>query len=355
MEAAGATHERVRSTSDSVTHRRPSRVWIGAAVVIFTVMTLGVLVGQVGVAPGAVIRIVSSHLFSGPAWPDRAQDVIVWQVRVPRVIAGCLAGAALAMTGVVIQAVVRNPLGDPYVIGVTPGASLGAVAAVLLGAGAIGVASAAFAGALLAFAAIIGLARRGRGWAPGRVILSGVAIGYLLSAGTYFLQVMATPAQLQRALFWTLGSIAGIGWSDLPLLSAVTVAGCVVLLARARWLDALAAGPELARSQGVPVGRFQWEMMTLAALVTACIVAIVGGIGFVGLVVPHAARLLVGAAHRRVLIASMLLGAAFLPAADILARTVLAPTELPIGVVTAAVGAPMFIAQLVRSDAQTVA
>jgi len=332
--------------------RRRPWAWITAGVVLVVVAVAGVLVGQVFVDPGTVSQIVASHLFGVPSAATGVAEQIVWDVRVPRVLAGIVVGAALAVTGVVIQAVVRNPLGDPYVIGVTPGASLGAVMAIVLGTGigSLGVAAAAFAGALLAFAGIVALARRGRGWAPGRVILSGVAIGYLLSAATYFFQIMATPAQLQRALFWTLGSIAGVGWTALPMLTIVVVLGCGWLLLRARWLDALAAGPELARSQGVPVGRFQAELMVIAALVTACVVAVVGGIGFVGLVIPHVARLLVGAAHRRVLPASLLLGATFLPAADILARSVLAPAELPIGIITAAVGAPMFIAQLARTD-----
>ncbi|MGB4777828.1 FecCD family ABC transporter permease [Microbacterium sp.] len=325
--------------------------WFGAVALVLVVAVAGVLVGQVAVPLDEVSQVIATHLFGTTPDAGRMAEQIVWDVRLPRVLAGIVVGIALAVTGVVIQAVVRNPLGDAYVIGVTPGASLGAVAAiVLLGAGSLGITTAAFTGAIAAFLVIIALARRGRGWMPGRVILSGVAIGYLLGAATYFLQIMATPTQLQRALFWTLGSVAGVGWDDLPPLVIVTALGCGWMLVRARWLDALAAGPELARSQGVPVGRFQLELMGIAALITACVVAAVGGIGFVGLVIPHAARFLVGAAHRRVLPASLLLGAAFLPAADILARTLLAPTELPIGIITAAVGAPLFIAQLARTD-----
>lgn len=332
-----------------------SRAWPVPALAVLTVLTvgaLGVLVGQVVIPLGDIGHVIALHLLGGSVPVDPVKDQIVWGVRLPRVLAGMLVGAVLAVTGVTIQAVVRNPLGDPYVIGVTPGASLGAVAAIVLGAGVsqFGVAAAAFVGAVVAFLAIAALARRGSGWVPGRVVLSGVAIGYLLAAATYFLQVMATPAELQRALFWTLGSVAGVGWSQLPLLATVGILGSAWLLLRGRWLDALASGPELARSQGIPVGRCQAELMVIAALMTACAVAVVGGIGFVGLVIPHAARLLVGAAHRRVLATSLLLGAAFLPAADILARTVLSPTELPIGIITAAVGAPLFIGQLARAD-----
>lgn len=332
-------------------HRLRGWMWTGAGLLVVAVAVAGILVGQVTVPVGEVWQVLATHLFGARPSARGMAEQIVWEVRLPRVLGGIVVGIALAVTGVVIQAVVRNALGDAYVIGVTPGASLGAVAAiVLLGAGSLGITAAAFAGAIAAFLVIIALARRGGGWAPGRVILSGVAIGYLLAAATYFLQIMATPTQLQRALFWTLGSVAGVGWEDLPLLTIVTVLGCGWMLLRARWLDALAASPELARSQGVPVGRFQLELMGIAALITACVVSIVGGIGFVGLVIPHAARFFVGASHRRVLLESLLLGAAFLPAVDILARTVLAPTELPIGIITAAVGAPLFIAQLARTD-----
>ncbi|MFT3854529.1 MAG: iron ABC transporter permease [Ilumatobacteraceae bacterium] len=334
----------------SVAPRR-SWVWAGLGAII-AVAWVGILVGQVFIRPGTIVGILVDHLFQNPTHATRVQEQIVWEVRVPRVLAGIVVGAALAVSGVVIQAVVRNPLGDSYVIGVTPGATLGAVVAIVLGigAGSLGVAGAAFVGALLAFAGIVLLARRAGGWAPGRVILAGVAIGYLLSAATFFLQIRATPAQLQRTLFWSLGSVAGVGWSQLPVLVAVTVAGCAWLLVRSRWLDALASGPELARSQGIPVDRFQIELMAIAALITACVVAIVGGIGFVGLVIPHVARFVVGTVHRRVLVASLLFGASFLPAADIVARTALAPSELPIGIITAAVGAPLFIAQLTRAD-----
>lgn len=325
-------------------------LWSLLGLALSVVVVAGVLVGAVPLSPAQVGHVLLDRL-TGAGPVDQLADRIVLQVRLPRVVTAVVAGAALAATGVVIQAVIRNPLGDPYVIGVTPGATLGAVAAIVsaAGLGAAGVSFAAFGGALLAFAAVLLLARRGPGGAGAGVVLAGVAIGYLLTAGTYFLQVMATPTQLQQTLFWTLGSVAGVGWTTLPLLALVTVVGCGWLLVRARMLDSLAGGPELARSQGIPVARFQVELMVVAAVMTGCVVAVVGGIGFVGLVVPHIARLLVGATHRVLLVGALLVGATFLPAADIVARTVLAPAEMPIGIVTAAVGAPLFIVQLLRS------
>lgn len=332
--------------------RRRAVVWAVSVFGLVLIMVLGVLVGQVHVPVRDVVAVLGARGLGLPSDVSTAMQQIVWDVRAPRALGGMLVGAALAVTGVVIQAVVRNPLGDPYVIGVSPGASLGAVAAIVLGAGltGFGVAAAAFIGALLAFLAVMWLARRGGGWVPGRVVLAGVAIGYLLMSVTYFLQVLATPTQLQEALFWMLGSVSGIGWSKLPLLLIATCLGFAWILVRARWLDSLASGHALAQSQGIPVARFQFEMMALAALMTASTVAVVGGIGFVGLVIPHAARFLVGAAHRRVLLAGALLGAGFLPLVDIAARTTLAPVELPIGILTAVIGAPLFIAQLVRVD-----
>lgn len=329
-------------------HPRPS--WLVLGLALLAVVVAGMLLGSVPLAPAQVGTLLLDRL-TGTAPVDQLADRIVLQVRLPRVVTAVVAGAALAVTGVVIQAVIRNPLGDPYVIGVTPGATLGAVAAIVsaAGLGAAGVSSAAFVGALLAFAAVLLLAQRGPGATGAGVVLAGVAIGYLLTAGTYFLQVTATPTQLQQTLFWTLGSVAGVGWTTLPLLTLVTVTGSGWLLVRARRLDALAGGSELARSQGIPVGRFQVELMVVAAVMTGCVVAVVGGIGFVGLVVPHVARLLVGSAHRVLLVGALLAGAVFLPAADLVARTVLAPAEMPIGIVTAAVGAPLFIVQLLRS------
>lgn len=313
---------------------------------VVAVLTVSITVGSVPIPPGTVWSVVLGHLAGRGGAADLTVDQIVWTVRLPRALLGVLVGAALAVAGTVIQAVVRNPLGDPYLIGIVPGAGLGAVLVIVLGTSALGgvsLAGAAFVGAMLAFTATFALGRQAGRWPPTRLVLAGVAVGYLLSAGTFFLQTMATPTQVQRTLFWSLGSVAGARWPDLPLLLVVVCIGTAWLLMNAVRLNALAGGTDLAGSQGIDVGPFQLRLMTLVAVLTGAVVAVVGGIGFVGLVIPHVARLLVGADHRRVLLTSVLLGAIFLPLADIVARTVLAPTELPIGIVTAAVGAPFFI------------
>lgn len=313
---------------------------------VVVVLTLSVTTGTVAISPQSVWASIAAHVIGQPAAIPATEDQIVWSVRLPRTILGILVGAALAVAGAVIQAVVRNPLGDPYLIGIVPGAGLGAVMVIVLGSGALGglsITAAAFAGAMAAFVATFALGRQQGRWPATRLVLAGVAIGYLISAFTFFLQTVATPGQLQRVLFWTLGSVSGATWDDLPALAIIVSVGTLWLVANGRRLNGLAGGSELAGSLGINVGRFQLQLMALVALMTGAVVAVVGGIGFVGLMIPHLARLLVGADHRRVLPVSLLGGALFLPLADIVARTVLPPTEIPIGVVTAAVGAPFFI------------
>ncbi|TDP93416.1 iron complex transport system permease protein [Leucobacter luti] len=312
-----------------------------------------VSLGAVTVPVDVVWTAVAGHLGVPGVHSDPISDQIVWTVRVPRALLGALVGAGLAISGVVIQAVVRNPLGDPYLIGIMPGASLGAVSVIVLGAsavGGVGLSGAAFAGAMLAFAVVFLLGRHNGQWPPARLVLAGVAVGYLISSVTFFLQTIATPNQVQRVLFWSLGSVAGASWEDLVTLSVVVLAGSLFLALNGSRLNALSADTELTATLGINVARFQLLLMLVVALVTGSIVAVAGGIGFVGLVIPHIARLLVGADHRRVLTISLLLGAVFLPLADIAARLLRAPAELPIGVITAAVGAPFFLWLLVAGS-----
>ncbi|MFP5020799.1 FecCD family ABC transporter permease [Pseudonocardia phyllosphaerae] len=310
--------------------------------------TLSVSVGSVGVPVGTVWQVVATRtgLTDPVAGADPVVDQIVWSVRVPRTVLAMLAGAGLSVAGAVIQTVVRNPLGDPYLIGIVPGAGLGAVTVIVAGSAAVGglsLSAAAFAGGLLAFAVVFLLGRQQGKWPPARLVLAGVAVGYLVSSVTFFLQTIAAPNQVQRVLFWTLGSVAGARWADLAVPAVVIALGTAWLVLNGRRLNTLVNGTDLAASLGIAVGRFQLQLMALTALVTGSVVAVAGGIGFIGLVVPHVARLLVGADHRRVLVTSVLLGSVSLPLADVAARTLRAPAELPIGIVTAAIGAPFFL------------
>lgn len=322
---------------------------LGAGVVV---VSLAVSVGAVTVPLGTVWASVSDHLGFPGATVDPVEDQIVWDLRVPRALLAMVVGAGLAVSGTVIQAVVRNPLGDPYLLGIVPGASVGAVLVIVLGSSSVAglsLGAAAFVGALVAFGATFVLSRQGGTWPPARLILAGVAVGYLLSSVTFYLQTLATPNQVQRVLFWSLGSVASARWSDLGVPAAVVVVAMAWLLLQGRRLNALVLGEEAAASLGIDVSRFQFQLMALTSLLTGAVVAVAGGIGFVGLMIPHLVRLLVGADHRRVLVAAALLGGVFLVAVDIAARTVRRPVELPIGILTAAVGAPFFL-WLLRSQ-----
>jgi iron complex transport system permease protein len=273
----------------------------------------------------------------------------------PRILLAMVAGAGLAVAGAVLQTVVRNPLADPYVLGVTSGASLAAVAVLtlgpvgLLGPLEIGVPAAAFAGACGTLALVVALSRSRGTTAPVRLVLAGVALSYLLQGATSYLQLRARPDQLSGVLFWLLGSVAGARWPDLGLPAALVVACTAWLLLHGRSLNALAMGEETAAFLGVRVHVLRLQLLAVSALLTAAVISVAGGISFVGLVVPHSVRLLIGSDHRSLLPATALAGALFLLLADLAARTVAAPMELPLGILTAVAGAPFFL-WLLRRD-----
>ncbi|MDH6543617.1 iron complex transport system permease protein [Streptomyces sp. SPB4] len=266
----------------------------------------------------------------------------------------------LAVTGTVLQALVRNRLADPFLLGASSGASAGAVLVIVFGtaagAGAVGalggagVPLAAFAGSMAALVTVYALARRGGTMTTGRLILAGVAVQYVLSALTSLVLVLsASPDQVRSVLFWTLGGLGGARWSELALPAAALFVGTGVLVTLARPLDLLLAGEEGAHTLGLDTGRFRAAAFVLTSLVIGVLVASSGAIGFVGLMVPHAARMVVGAGHRALLPVAALGGAVFLTLADLLARTAAAPEEIPVGVVTALVGGPLFLWMLRRS------
>lgn len=327
---------------------------IGLLVVLALAVTLSISLGPVRIPLVTVWRIVAHHVTGigqSTGWTP-IQDNIVWDLRLPRTLLGVLVGAGLTITGIVTQALVRNPLADPYVLGISQGASVGAVASIVLGAGAFGVTStagAAFAGAAGSFALVYAFARRGGSMAPLRLVLAGVAIGFAFNGVAHFLVLQAdTPGETNTALFWLLGSLAKASWDQLWLPAAVLAAGTIVLVGRARALNALMAGDETAASLGVGVERLRRQLLALASLLTGVMVAVSGSIGFVGLIVPHALRMIMGTNHRWLIPAGVLGGAAFLVAVDVVARVALQPQEVPIGVVTGVVGAPVFLLLMAR-------
>lgn len=279
---------------------------------------------------------------------SRLRDAIVWDLRLPRVIAALGMGAGLALAGAVMQALTRNPLADPYLLGLSSGAALGAVALVVMGLTAF-VPLGAFVGALAALALALVVTQLLGGTTPVRAILAGISISALASAATSFIIFWsATGDSYREILSWLMGSLSGSNWFDAALVIGALIVCAPLMVLSARGLDAFAFGDKAAASLGVDVARLRWVLLLASALLTGIMVSIGGAIGFVGLVVPHAVRLAVGSGHRRLLPMAMLVGAIFMLWADTLARTVFDPRELPVGIVTALVGAPAFLLILMR-------
>ncbi|MFE0764035.1 FecCD family ABC transporter permease [Streptomyces smyrnaeus] len=318
--------------------------------------TAGLAIGSVQVPPGQVWGIVTHALgadWTTPNW-SAARETIVLDVRAPRVLLGAVAGAGLAVVGTALQALIRNPLAEPYLLGVSSGASLGAVLVIVFGVtwfGPTSLSVAAFAGALGALLLVYATARTGGRITSARLILSGVAIAAMLTAVLDLLLLTTDRGNEARAvLAWTLGGLGGVNWDTLWLPSAALLLGIGILMVQARNLNLL-AGEEAATTMGLDVARFRARMFVLLSLVTGILVAATGPIGFVGLMLPHIVRLVVGGDHRRVLPTAALGGAVFLIWADIAARVVAAPMEIPVGVLTALCGGPFFL-WLMRRDAR---
>lgn len=327
---------------------------LASALIVSVPIAIGV--GPVPIPAGTVARVLAHHMFDlgGADWTF-AEDNIVWQLRAPRVLLGACVGAALAVAGAAVQALVRNPLADPYLLGVASGASAGAAATILFGfgAGVLGLTGSAFAGAIGAIALVFAIARTGGALIGARLVFAGISVAFALTAVTNFLIFASDSRDGARAvLFWTLGSLAKAHWGTLPPAAVAAVGVTAAMTIQARRLDALAIGDEAAHSLGTDPARFRAQTALLVAFAVAAAVAVAGAIGFVGLVVPHLVRLLVGASHRLVVPAAALAGALLLVWADALSRTVLAPGEIPLGILTALVGAPLLIVLVRRQGAR---
>ncbi|MEV5445609.1 iron chelate uptake ABC transporter family permease subunit [Streptomyces sp. NPDC052644] len=314
-------------------------------------VALAITIGPADIGVTDVWSVVVSYVGGEPSGLTPIRDGIIWNLRLPRTLLAAVCGAGLAVCGAVMQSLLRNPLADPFVLGVSSGASTGAVAVVVLGAGggALSLSGGAFAGAVCSFAAMLLLSHT-LGGTTDRVVLSGIAAMQLFSALTSFIVVTSADAETTRGvLFWLLGSLSGAGWADVWLCSAVLVLALAVCLGHATTLDAFAFGQEAAATLGVDTARARLVLLCATALLTAALVAAAGAIGFVGLVLPHAARALVGPGHGRLLPATALGGAVFLVWIDTAARTVIDPQEVPVGVMTSLVGVPAFVYVLHRT------
>ncbi len=321
-------------------------------VTLLVVITVSVSVGALSLPVGTVWGSVADHLLGRPIDPTDVQDRVVWTLRLPRVLLAVVVGAALSVAGTTLQACVRNPLADPYVLGVSQGAALGVVAVLVLGAsflGGIGLTGAAFLGAMVTTAIVYLLGRRRGYFSPARLVLAGVAVGYLCLSATSYLELRTDPSNLASVLFWLLGSVSGARWDQLGLPTAVLVLTMVWLIMQSRRLNTLLVGDESASALGVSVSRFRAQLLVASSLLTGTVVAVAGGIGFVGLMIPHIVRLLVGPDHRRVMLVAALLGGQYLALVDLAGRWLGAPAELPLGIFTAAIGAPFFLVLMARS------
>lgn len=332
-----------------------AQLWtVGLIISVGISAVLCVGIGPASVPPQTTAAVAAQKIgLIGDAGASPAEVSIVVDIRLPRVVMGLAVGAALAMSGAVLQGMIRNVLADPYVLGISSGASMGATGSILFGFGAgmgqYALPVSAFSGAMGASLLVFWLGHAGGRATSIRLLLGGIAVGYALSAGTSFLVFSSDDAEGSRTvMFWLLGSLSLARWD--ALLTAVVLvvaAGAVVLMLLSRRLDALAVGEETARALGVDPAATRIQLLTVVSVCTGAAVAGAGVIGFVGLVVPHLARRLVGAVHSRLLPVTALLGSGLLIWADALSRVLMQPRELPIGIITALIGAP-FLLLLIR-------
>ncbi|MFD3917626.1 FecCD family ABC transporter permease [Streptomyces sp. NPDC058595] len=326
------------------------------AVLLSGSVLLAISLGPAPVPPADTARFLWAALTGGRVGPaDITTYQIIWEIRTPRVLLAALVGAGLSAVGVAVQAMVRNALADPFVLGVSSGASVGAVGVTvtggLAGLGLHAVSAGAFAGALFASFLVYAASSRGGALSPLRLVLTGVCVSFGLQAVMSVIIYLAPGGEAtSTVLYWTMGSFGAASWAALPVVTAAVLLGIAVLHRRSRSLDVLALGDETAVSLGVSPDRHRRFLLLLASLLTGVMVAVSGAIGFVGLVMPHLVRLVTGAGHARVLALAPLAGAVFMVWADLIARTLAAPRELPLGVITALVGVPVFITLMRRKS-----
>jgi len=317
-------------------------------------MAFATAVGSVQIPFFTTCRILLSQLplvDIATTWPSTTETIIL-EIRLPRVILAGLVGAALAMAGATYQGLFRNPLADPYLIGVAQGASLGAVIGFLLpfdwqGAGFGVIPILAFSGALLSVAIVYSLARVGKTLPVTTLILAGVALGALWGSVVSYL-IISSGEKMHGIIFWLMGSFSLSEWSEVKVVLPYVAVGVAVILLYSRSLNVMQLDEEQAQQLGINVEKVKLILLVAATLITAAAVSFVGTIGFVGIIIPHAVRLLWGPDHRFLLPLSVLTGAVFLIIADLVARTVLAPTEIPVGIITAICGVPFFLYLLRR-------
>lgn len=329
-------------------------VVLGVSLLVAVIVSVGV--GPIQLSPSTVLDVLAHSLFGAGDEPERLDNTVVMDLRLPRVLFGALAGAALAVSGACLQSLFRNPLADPGIIGVSGGASTGAVAAIVLlpplsaTATAWLVPAAAFASGLAATSLIYVLARPQRsGGGTARLLLVGIAIGSGFAALTGFLTYVADDDELESVVFWQMGSLGSISMIKLALVAPPLLVGLVYVCMLHRKIDLLTLGERSAQYLGLNVMSLRRQMIVITALLTGATVAFAGTIGFVGLVIPHVTRMIFGPTHKAVLPLSALLGGLLIVVADSAARSIAPPQEIPIGLFTAALGSPFFLMLVLRT------
>ncbi|URN98436.1 iron ABC transporter permease [Leclercia adecarboxylata] len=322
-----------------------------AVVALLLVIAFGVSVGELSIPLQSVVYAITNKMGLTAEPLNRIYESVIWDFRLSRALVAACCGAGLAICGAVLQSLLKNALAEPYVLGVSAGASTGAVSVVVLGigSGAVTLSAGAFAGAFTAFAFVALLTNGARGGSE-RTILAGVAASQLFNAITaWTVSTSASAQQARDVMFWLLGSFSGVRWPEFQLALVAVLVGLAICLYYARALDAFTFGDDAAASLGIAVPWVRLILFIVTALMTATIVSMAGSIGFVGLVVPHMMRFFFGPLHRTLLIASALAGAILMVLADIASRLLIAPQSLPVGVVTALVGVPFFAVIIYRS------
>lgn len=320
--------------------------WLVIVALLAISVVCATVIGSVGLSFNEISSF-ACRLFGGECELNSIKERILVELRLPRVVLAFLAGAGLSLAGAVLQVVTRNPLADPYLFGISSGASFGAVlmiAALGLGNEVLaqyGITAGAFVGSALSVLIVIALA--GRGVQIERMLLSGVAVSFMFSAGTSLVLYFSEPQAAAMLLFWTLGSFSSANWADLAIPSVIITSCLILFLGYARPLQTVLAGDENAKALGIDVDRLRVAMLLLSSLMTATLVANCGGIGFVGLMIPHIVRRLIPGQSKYVFVGSALVGGIFMIWVDVLARTLLEGAELPIGVITAAIGSGFFL------------
>jgi iron complex transport system permease protein len=332
---------------------RRTAMALGGGGALLLSLLIAVSIGAVAVPLSTVWGVFANHLVPGLITPDwtPAREAIVWDIRFPRALLAALVGAGLGITGAALQSVTRNPLADPHLLGISSGGAFGAIAALLhtgLFLGLLTVPLMAFAGALAATLLVLAVARVTGATSADRLVLAGVAVSFIIMAGANVLIFLGDPKATHTVVFWMLGGLGLAQWSHLLYPLAVLVPAGLWLWTQAPALNAMSLGDETAASLGIPVARFRLTVFVAGALITGVMVAFSGLIGFIGLMMPHLVRLIAGGDNARVLPLSALAGAIFLVWADTLARVVMAPEDMPIGVVTGLVGGVFFLWLMAR-------